>query len=227
MWSHKVLALVVVLFALLWPRYSWTEETFFFDEHLFHDVPGDCRISTSRDTPIAQEQLTLSWLTLEEDTEEGVLARFGKTPSLPGGEYRFYHCYEDAESGAVTVLSGVRPDVFQVTLADSKQRLAKGTVCRRVPQGAFNTATKGGLRLGLRRAEVKALLGEPLRETPERLYYSTTVRIPMSAEDRAYFSKTLPGFRDEDAYFDSLRAITVRLNKGRVYSFTLRKTTSW
>lgn len=83
-----------------------------------------------------------------------------------------------------------------------------------------------GVRLGMSRDEAARLLGAPMLETPSRLYYGQTLKIPMDPESREHYSRLQPNFTDDDAWFYEERTIIVRLDKGRVSSFTLCRVTS-
>jgi len=201
------------------------ETSFVLDEQLFPPTGDGFSFEGKKDTPLDERLFVLPWVTLEKDTEADVLRRFGKARSIPGLE-RFAYCYEEAGSGVVAVLSGFRGDVVQVMLADSARRLTDARLCARVPEGTFTTTTAAGLRLGMSRDEAVRLLGAPMLETPSRLYSGQTLKIPMDPESREHYSRLQPNFTDDDAWFYEERTIIVRLDKGRVYSFTLCRVTS-
>ncbi|MES9994509.1 hypothetical protein, partial [Desulfovibrio aminophilus] len=175
--------------------------------------------------PLDERLFVLSWVTLEKDTEEDVLRRFGKAQSLPGWD-RFAYCYEETGSGVVAVFSGFRDDVVRAMLADSARRLKDARLCARVPKGTFTTTTAAGLRLGMTRDEAVRLLGRPRLETPSRLYYGQTLKTPMDPETRKRFSRLRPNFTDDDAWIYEYRIIMLRLDKGRVSSFTVSRSSS-
>ncbi len=84
-----------------------------------------------------------------------------------------------------------------------------------------------GLRLGMSRDEAARLLDASLRDDARRLFYTATKRIPMTREGREDYQRRFGQFSDEDAFFDSVRSVTLRLDQDRVYSFTLRKVTTF
>ncbi|WP_449241778.1 hypothetical protein [Desulfovibrio sp.] len=197
-----------------------------FDEHDFKDVRGDFTGSETTDAELDARLFVLPWLTLEKTSEREVLDRFGPAPSRPGREDRFSHCYVESGSGVAALPAGRGDTVIQVTLADSTRRLRHPEACASVPAGSFPAAGADGLRLGMTRDEVVRLLGEPLHEDARRLYYACNALIPLTEAEKQRQRAMHPTFPAGDSYFSSERSVTVRLDRGRVFSFTLRSNTA-
>jgi hypothetical protein len=88
-----------------------------------------------------------------------------------------------------------------------------------------STATSGGLRLGLTRADVLRLLGRPTESDEHRVLFTSEAKVPMTPGQRKAL-KPYTGEDRRDDYLVRLRAVLVELAGGRVTAIRLTQVTS-
>gem|GEM_PF-1918334 len=117
-----------------------------------------------------------------EDIERTEVDRLlGPAQVVRWGENREQlQCYVATRPGDATVLYLLEyPEiVFEVTLLSDKRRLLQTPAC--LPTGTVHKGvrTAGGLRLGLRRAQVRAILGRPQWSGPDTDLYTAERDLP-------------------------------------------------
>ncbi|HMM40182.1 MAG TPA: hypothetical protein PKB11_15605 [Desulfovibrio sp.] len=157
-------------------------------------------------------------LELEKDDLRSLTLRFGGEPERTGGECPIdTACWlVDGHSGRYYLL--VRETLGELTefmVVDRKERLIPGLRCPSMSLPRGTPENPAGLRLGMTRDEVVRLLGDPLLERGNRLYYASTA-------ERAAASSGGP----DAPRADSLSAVVLRLERGRVVVLSVSRVTT-
>ena len=92
--------------------------------------------------------------------------------------------------------------------------------CPRAPQVTGDVRTESGLKLGLTREQLMALLGPPKRTRGNKLSFEWQSRQPMTKEQQETESKT-SNSPVNDAYFDVQDTIEVTMANSKVVEFTV------
>jgi hypothetical protein len=127
--------------------------------------------------------------------------------------------FESGFSGGWSVLDGFRVVSGSLT-PDCRLQ------CLRTSAFDNNIKTSGGLRLGLTRQQLIALLGAPTKENRNRLTFERQWKRPMT---KAEIDKETQTFKTPvtEPYFDVLDSIEVTFTGARVGEFEVRRTTTY
>lgn len=189
------------------------------------DDPGHAvftGLGPARDQTLAMDQADL----------EQVFDLLGRTRHIPDkspAEPRFG--YASSLPGDSTVLL-VRLDdcpeicgpVLEVELRRDAQGLAQVPDLRLSPAVHAGIATRSGLRLGLTRSQVKAVLGQPRYEDEVSLHYGAMYERTFNLDE------VLARGRDQTfagRLVDVYRCIAVTLDQGRVSGLWVQQRTDW
>ena len=184
--------------------------------------------------PDVTSHLSLMGFTLERSTLADVQNKLGATASgscSTGEEASKMICYvssapdktrvvfESGFSGGWSTLDGFK--VVSVTLAEDCR-----FQCLRTPAFENGIKTNGGLRLGLTRQELLALLGPPTKVNGSRLTFEWQSQRPMTREEIDQETRTFNA-PVTNPYFDVLDTVDVRLTNSSVTEFEIRRTTTY
>lgn len=130
-------------------------------------------------------------LTVDESAHQDVTAVLGKTQRLNVGGYEERMlCYTSARSGDDTValftLSHCPDDckrVMEIQVRAQKREVRVLDKCSATTGVHAGLATQSGLRLGLTRAQVQAILGPPLATRGDKWLYAASVSVAFSKEE--------------------------------------------
>jgi len=165
-------------------------------------------------------------LALETLSFAAVERIFGPSPviNLDGvhGRMRCYVSDRPDDRTAVLLSPFISATVDEITILADKGQVKRLDMCRSSEAVHASLATKSGLRLGMTRVEVEALLGPPHGLRKNKLLYSAWDRDLSPAERRAI------GMTDTSGKNMSLtRQVTLWLDKqGRVSAFSIYQGTS-
>lgn len=187
----------------------------------------------SRSTLNITRHLEILGFTLGKSTFADVEAKLGKSPAgrcSPGEEASIEVCYfardgrtrvvfESGSSGGWKVLDG-----YEV-IASNLHWPCYGQ-CPRASRVTSDVQTEGGLKLGLTREKLIALLGPPKKTRGNEFTFEWDSRVAMTEKEEETESKT---FNEpiRDAYWDVDDTIRVTLADSKVVEFTVEHVVSY
>jgi hypothetical protein len=135
--------------------------------------------------------------TLGKAPDDWLEQKFGKARQVArgdGGASRAQYCYRSTGPENIYLISEAgEVELGFYLLADP--RPWKGQeLCIPSPLVTKNLATDSGLRLGLTRAQVKAILGNPVAETVDTFEYLFEIEVPTEPEGLNAFLKHNPSY---------------------------------
>jgi len=153
-------------------------------------------------------------LTVDESVHQDVTTTLGKAKRLDVGGYEERMlCYTSASPGDDTValftLSHCPDDctrVMEIQVRAQKRDVRVLDKCSATPGVHAGIATQSGLKLGLTRAEVQAILGPPQATRGDKWLYAASVSVAFSKEEamrRGYpqlENKPGPGYSPEPTF---------------------------
>ena len=185
--------------------------------------------ASSQSPPKMAGNLELLGLTLGSNTLADAQAKFGKSPTRRCSreeEAADELCYESAGKDHTKVVfeagfSGgwTQLDGFKVIAGDLEPRCYRQ--CPTAGQISAEVRTAAGLRLGMTRDELIALLGTPTQVRGDRLSFQWQSRLAMTKEEKEAESKTFQS-PVTDAYYDVQDTIDVTLENSKVAEFEIR-----
>jgi len=141
---------------------------------------------------IASTNLTILGFTLGQNEITDVESKLGKAPSSDSSRHdMMQHCYQSTGPDRtilvledwVGTLSGFRLFRSGTTKQD----------CARTAAVTADISTASGLKLGLTREQVLAILGTPTRALSNQIIYRSETTRHMTANELARFKKAYPG----------------------------------
>lgn len=185
--------------------------------------------ASSQPPPKMTGNIELLGLTLGKNTLADVQAKFGASPTRRCSreeEAADELCYESAGKDRTKVVfeagfSGgwTQLDGFKVIAGDLEPRCYRQ--CPKAGQISAEVRTAAGLRLGMTREELIALLGTPTQIRGKRLRFQWQSRLAMTKEEKEAESKTYKS-PVTDAYYDVQDTIDVTLENSKVAEFEIR-----
>jgi hypothetical protein len=158
---------------------------------------------------LQSSNFSLAGITLGQGGVEAITARLGHAPQIERGDAstgRFQFCYASAANSVVRVVYefGEDESVFYLFLSGTPWSGSKYCVLsKRVSK---NLSTPSGLRLGLTRSEVEAVLGHPDATTASEFVYSREFKKKTTPTEFETMRREYPAtLNDEEAHrkFDS------------------------
>jgi hypothetical protein len=95
-------------------------------------------------------------------------------------------------------------------------------LCTKSSHVSVSVGTEGGIRLGLSRKQVKAMLGTPTEEDDRRLFYVFRIRRRMSEEEIEAITRVEKS-PPQDPYVDISSYVEAIFWKSRIISITITK----
>jgi len=153
-------------------------------------------------------------LTVDESWHQDVTATLGKARRLDAGGYEERMlCYTSARPGDDTVVLFTLPRcpdeckrVAEIQVRPQKRDVRVLDKCSATPGVHAGIATQSGLKLGLTRAQVQAILGPPQATRGDKWLYAASVSVALSKEEatrRGYpqlENKPGPGYSPEPSF---------------------------
>ncbi|MGA3054498.1 MAG: hypothetical protein ABSD63_09850 [Candidatus Korobacteraceae bacterium] len=130
-------------------------------------------------------------------------SKFGKAQAIvrgDAGDFRDQRCYTSVKPGNVYLISEAgEVDLGFYLFADGRAWRGQ-EFCRPNPLVDRHLATDSGLRLGSTKAQVKTVLGAPLYEKGNLLYYLFEIKIPTTPEAVGTFLHQNPSYLKSDIF---------------------------
>lgn len=131
--------------------------------------------------------------------------KLGKSEAVARGDAstgRVQFCYTSVKPGKIYLISEAGEVELGFYLFADSPHWKGQEFCRPSPLVDRRLSTESGLRLDLTRAQVKAILGKPTRETANVLVYWFQVEIPTSPEGMRMFLNQNPSYSESEIVGD-------------------------
>jgi len=120
--------------------------------------------------------------------------------------------FESGPSGGWSTLDGFK-------VASGKMAESCSLQCKKTSAVASDTKTNGGLKLGLTKAELLSLFGQPTKVDKNRYMFEWSSKRAMTEAELAKFKQPV-----EDAYWSVDDTVEVQLSDSRVIEFEVHHT---
>lgn len=134
---------------------------------------------------------------------DGVAAKLGRGTEVERGDAstrRSQWCYVSGANPSVHAIFEFGEDESLVYLFSGGADWQGSTYCVKSNQVSFVSSTTSGLRLGLTRTEVEAILGRPDAVTENELIYSREFQKRSSTQQFEILRRVYPALSDEQAH---------------------------
>lgn len=212
--------LVLLLTLLLWatPVMAQDTQTVVTDDQTYNILSRDIY-----QQKISNAQMTIMGLTLGKHTLKDVQSELGKAELLPGLEHKPNRvCYISGDNSDGTILIFQAWEISSVLtsfrILSSQANFKESDQCAKSKLISKDMVTDGGLRLGLSRQQLKAILGKPTKEQGNSLLYVYHSKQSMTKEEidemKKVFRTSIPPSTKEEFYWDITSSIEgIFLNK--------------
>jgi hypothetical protein len=172
----------------------------------FFIAPALCAQAKPRAADLPRAFRSIAGVELNRDSARSIQAKLGSTPTQrigSGHDTYLVWCYQAQVGDSIATVElmsdesdmGTRGHALNIIrLRSSKTNLSDK--CGKLPSDA-SLATSGGLRLGLRRADVERILGTPTRRSGDSLVYDFVAKEYMAPSSAEYKAWNTPKYRKE------------------------------
>jgi len=130
-------------------------------------------IASAQDRPLDRSHRTILSLIIGDSPAHDIYSKMG--PGIPIRDHANPSatrlCYVSGRDDTLVVFHSEFSRCSRVRLLSQKKRFQKWHFCSASPLVSKNAATASGIRLGMRKDRLKAILGPPRSETDETLNY--------------------------------------------------------
>ena len=165
--------------------------------------------ATPSNHELQSNNFSLAGVNLGQGGVEAITARLGQAPEIKRGDAstgRSQLCYNSAANSAVHVVFEFGEDESVFYLFSGGAPWEGGKYCVQSKRVSKRLSTASGLRLGLTRSEVEAVLGHPDATTADEFVYSREFEQKSTPQQFEVFRRDYPQkLSDEEAHekFDS------------------------
>jgi hypothetical protein len=167
--------------------------------------PGRPSVKPSADE-LQPRNFEIAGVTLGRGNSDAITGSLGRVPTVERGDAstgRFQYCYSSAQSGSVHLVFEFGEDESVVYLFSEGKSWNGEKYCISSNKVSRATSTNSGLKLGLSRAEVESILGQPDSVTPDSFVYCRDFKKKPTAEQFEVFKRDYPQkLSDQEAHKD-------------------------
>jgi outer membrane protein assembly factor BamE (lipoprotein component of BamABCDE complex) len=221
----KLTASVITLLALCFPSMGNAQIKYNIDNNIFYAEPHREKLG--------DQHLTLLGLTLGMHTLKDVEVRLGSTQILSRKEHAPDQlCYISAEKGDETVIVfeagplGGWEILTAFRIISSKLSFKKTDQCRETSYISKRTQTKTGIRVGITREQLIAILGSPSKVIGNNFFFLFSVQRRMSEDEIRDMERRWPDVR-KNPYFDVSSSVHATFSNSELSSVCISKIESY
>jgi hypothetical protein len=185
---------------------------------------------------INKDHLLIGPIVIGKDTVHSLFSKFGKSPIAMGdGGSPALICYISNKSfDPMTVVfeawgRDADSELIGFTLMAEKndKTIKSGSVSAKCTPSSLVSnmlQTASGIGVGLDVVALKKILGQPLHQSQDKIYFAYSRKVPVPVDEQATLPKTRSG---GTPMYDILSTIEISMKNGRAVSVEIRKTETY